>query len=123
MSVKRSLQDQILYTNQAPFRILNAIKSGTRLNEQQLQAAGLRLHNAGHQTMLVQMNLLNSLERQTGMLDPALILKRGFSITLIQGKAIHDAQELETSAMIETILFKGRVISRIEDIYRENNNE
>ena len=45
--------------------------------------------------------------------DPALMLKRGYSITRINGKAVRDASQLKTGDEIETQLEKGTVKSKV----------
>lgn len=44
--------------------------------------------------------------------NPENVLKRGFSITKFKNKILKDSREVEKSAMIETILYKGKLISR-----------
>ena len=47
-------------------------------------------------------------------LDPALLLKRGYSITLKDGKALRDPQALQQGDLIETRLEKGAVYSIVK---------
>lgn len=47
-------------------------------------------------------------------LDPAVMLKRGFSMTLLNGKLVRDASMLQPGQEIETILEKGRVRSQVK---------
>jgi len=47
-------------------------------------------------------------------LDPALLLKRGYSITLKDGKALRDPQALQQGDLIETRLEKGTVYSIVK---------
>ena len=54
---------------------------------------------------------LEIIEEKTRMLDPTLLLKRGYSITLHNGKAVKDAQSLKPGDEIETRLEKGSLIS------------
>lgn len=51
------------------------------------------------------------LEERIKALDPQNILKRGYSITLHQGKAVRDASALETGDEIETKVYKGSIKS------------
>jgi exodeoxyribonuclease VII large subunit len=59
-------------------------------------------------------NKLLWLERTKQLVDPSSILKRGFSITLHQGKAIKDASVLENGEQLETVLYKGKVKSIVK---------
>lgn len=57
---------------------------------------------------------LNNLEKMCQLLHPENVLKRGFSITLKNGKAIKDSTEVEKGAEIETILENGKLTSIIK---------
>lgn len=55
-------------------------------------------------------------EKQLRMLDPAEILKRGYSYTLHQGKIITDTTSLKEGEEITTVLYKGEIISTINTL-------
>ena len=57
---------------------------------------------------------LEMLEEKTKVLDPALLLKRGYSITLFKGKAVRDAQALHEGDEIETRLANGTIVSKVK---------
>lgn len=57
---------------------------------------------------------LQLIEEKAKSLDPALMLSRGYSITLKDGKAVRDAQQLQTGDEIETRLEKGTIKSIIK---------
>ena len=46
--------------------------------------------------------------------DPARLLKRGYSITLKDGRAVRSSAELNDGDLIETRLGKGRITSKVE---------
>ena len=56
---------------------------------------------------------LSTIEEKVHSLDPALLLKRGYSITLFHGKAVRDPQDLKAGDEIETRLEKGTVVSKV----------
>ena len=104
--------------------VLDAVEGAqeriTRAAQQQLAAVGYQLTaleqriplllerrftNALHQLQLIE-------ERVKG-LDPRLLLKRGYSITLHQGKVVRDPKSLQAGDEIETRLEKGRIHSII----------
>ena len=43
------------------------------------------------------------------MLDPQLLLRRGYSITLKDGRAVRDPQQLSKGDILETRLEKGTI--------------
>lgn len=57
---------------------------------------------------------LEMVEQHTALLDPALLLRRGYSITLFHGKAVRDPQQLKAGDEIETRVEKGVIMSRVE---------
>lgn len=56
---------------------------------------------------------LTALERQVRALDPANVLKRGYSITRKEGKAIRFASEVKKGDRLETELWKGMITSTV----------
>ena len=56
------------------------------------------------------------IEERTKALDPALLLKRGYSITLHQGKVVRDPAQLKVGDEIETRVEKGTIKSKVEEI-------
>ncbi|MEO6000111.1 MAG: exodeoxyribonuclease VII large subunit [Chitinophagaceae bacterium] len=60
-----------------------------------------------------ELNELNSLERTINNLSPDNVLKRGFSITMLNGKAITSYKEVKQGDIIETKVFKGLLQSSI----------
>ena len=46
--------------------------------------------------------------------DPQLLLKRGYSITLMNGRAIRDPKELKVGDEIETRVEKGTIRSVVK---------
>lgn len=61
--------------------------------------------------MLASKNLYN---------DPQHVLKRGYSITLFHGFPLKNAGEVKEGERISTVLFKGKVTSRIEGMEKED---
>lgn len=56
---------------------------------------------------------LASLEKMNDISSPEKILSRGFSITLHEGKALKDSKNTSKGDEITTILFKGKIKSKI----------
>jgi exodeoxyribonuclease VII large subunit len=55
--------------------------------------------------------LVNGLENSVRLLDPRNVLKRGFSITLVNGKAVTDESEVNSGEAITTLLYNGTIKS------------
>lgn len=58
-------------------------------------------------------NRLEQLQLRTDALDPQRLLKRGYSITLHNGKPVHDAAALKGGDIIETRVETGTITSRV----------
>jgi exodeoxyribonuclease VII large subunit len=56
------------------------------------------------------------MEEKVKFLDPIQVLKRGFSITRINGKVIDEHTKLELAAEIETQTIQGSIISTIKNL-------
>ena len=52
------------------------------------------------------------LETRTQLVDPATILKRGYSMTLLDGKALKEVRDVKPGMELETRLSRGTIISR-----------
>lgn len=88
-------------------------KSSLNGERQKLVSDERRLQTGTRQLLEKQEYLLRSLEKNKQLVDPSVILNRGFSITLKDGKAVKDAGELKEGQLLETILSKGKVRSVI----------
>ena len=117
-SITRSVQQklstlnaQLLTVSEAIPRLFSIVK--TR-HEARLDAFGQKI------PMLIERRLTNTchqleiLEEKVKNLDPQLLLKRGYSITLHNGKAVRDPRQLRQGDEIETRLEKGTLKSIIK---------
>ena len=117
-SITRSVQQklstlnaQLLTVSEAIPRLFSIVK--TR-HEARLDAFGQKI------PMLIERRLTNTchqleiLEEKVKSLDPQLLLKRGYSITLHNGKAVRDPRQLRQGDEIETRLEKGTIKSIIK---------
>jgi exodeoxyribonuclease VII large subunit len=60
--------------------------------------------------------LLENLAKQVSILDPVNILKRGFSITMNNGKAVKSIADVKTGDKLSTLLADGRIDSTVNDL-------
>ena len=73
-----------------------------------------RLPIAIERRMTAQKHLLEQIALKLQGFDPKLLLSRGYSITLYQGKALRDATQLKPGDEIETIVEKGTIKSMVK---------
>lgn len=55
---------------------------------------------------------LTLIEEKLRLLSPENTLRRGYSITRVDGKAVRDAAAIPDGATVETTLFNGKIISK-----------
>jgi len=66
---------------------------------------------------------LENQERNLSLLDPLQVLKRGYSITLLNGKALTHATDIKAGDQIKTILAFGEIESDITFVYNNKTDE
>ena len=64
--------------------------------------------------VMTEKHRLQLIEEKAKSLDPTLLLSRGYSITLKDGKTVRDAQQLQTGDDIETRLANGTIHSTVK---------
>lgn len=67
-----------------------------------------------NQLIIIKNKELDSLEEKIKLLHPEQVLKRGYSITRLNGKALTDASVVQAGDTLTTILYHGEIKSRIE---------
>jgi exodeoxyribonuclease VII large subunit len=58
-------------------------------------------------------------EQAVRLLDPVNVLKRGYSITYLEGRSLKEARGVEKGDVLTTKLNKGLITSRVEDLRDE----
>lgn len=100
-------------------KLISAIKSYTdkKMNRLLSYEKDLRFHV--RQILSRGNSRLEKVEQAVRLLDPANVLKRGYSITYLQGKSLRDIDALEKGDVLTTKLNKGLITSRVEDLRDE----
>lgn len=86
----------------------------------QLSEARLSLMSKQMQLSISTANLINSEQHKLGLLQqriadasPEKLLKRGYSITLVNGKVVKSASQLKTNDILTTLLQHGEIKSKV----------
>jgi exodeoxyribonuclease VII large subunit len=66
---------------------------------------------------------LTSVEKLVGLMDPIHVLRRGYTITLLNGKAIQTASSLSNGDEVVTLMKDGEIRSTITSIQKVDPNE
>lgn len=91
-----------------------------------LKAANEQLNNQ-HQHMQKEVNLLLkdqnnrllNITTQIRLIHPENVLKRGYSISYFNGKAIKSAEEVNKGDQIRTMLYDGEIVGTVQDIIKK----
>ncbi|MCX6304781.1 MAG: exodeoxyribonuclease VII large subunit [Bacteroidetes bacterium] len=71
----------------------------------------------------VQLKDITNVERNIKLLDPANILKRGYSITLVNGKTLKTVGDAGEGTILQTILADGNIFSTAQSVNKTKNND
>jgi exodeoxyribonuclease VII large subunit len=74
------------------------------------------IKNSVDQFLLKHNNTLHQFQTKIELLHPENILKRGYSITMKNGKAIRSVEEVDEGDVITTKLFQGKIESKVNQI-------
>ncbi len=81
--------------------------------KREIQRLELRLQSGTLHFFQSNREKINTFERTIGHLDPLLVLKRGFSISIHKGKALKTNDFIKDGDTLTTILYKGKISSKI----------
>lgn len=62
---------------------------------------------------------LDGMEKNVNALNPKEVMRRGYSITLHEGRAVKDLSRLRAGDTLKTLVFGGAVISTVQTIRKE----
>jgi exodeoxyribonuclease VII large subunit len=119
------VQQQLMQANLKVERQSSALKQATRgvlLEEQQRNTLlSTRLTMKANTLMEQEQLRWRLLEQSILGFSPEAMLKKGFSLTVFQGKALRSIEELPVDALIETRLADGCLISKLQS--KQTNHE
>lgn len=95
-------------------RLLMKLKETMKQTNFHLSTLQSRILPTLQNRLSIEQHRLEFLEQRARLLDPSLPLKRGYSITLCNGKTVRNAKDLKIGDTIITRLEKGEVESRVE---------
>ena len=103
-------------------RIIATVRQSLITYQSKISAFEERLPILLDRRLMTEKHRLQLIEEKAKSLDPALLLRRGFSITLKDGHALRDASALRPGDEIETRLANGTVKSKVIPDYPEKPN-
>ncbi|KYG74383.1 exodeoxyribonuclease VII large subunit [Roseivirga ehrenbergii] len=118
-SMKAIMHQSENILDQKQLRLNYAVQNLFRVENKKVDNFELPLAKAKNQRLKEAEKKLDGLEKQLKLLDPASVLNRGYSITLINGKPISSVQEVKTGEELETITAKHRIKSTVKSANNE----
>lgn len=94
-------------------RSVNAVQKQLEHERHRQQLLEQRLPLTMQHILQTERHRIEMLSQRAASLDPQLVLKRGYSMTMSGGHVVTDASELIDGEMIETRLANGTIISRV----------
>ena len=94
-----------------------------RTKNEFLEQAALRIPLQARGMLKKHQTELSAVEKNVFNLSPENVLKRGYSITLLNGKAMKDAAETKPGDVIRTVLLHGAIESEVKKTDKPENNE
>ena len=110
-SVVKTRQEAKLESIQS--RMLSNIQQKIVGHQSRLEGFEQRIPILLERKLLTEHHRLEMVTEKVKSLDPILLLQRGYSITLKDGKAVRDAAMLKENDIIETRLSKGTIRSKV----------
>ena len=109
--VKTQLQEQEFYFSKIHQQLMMIIGRYNHQKEKELQNLSQRIQHAAVQFLLKQQNALHQSQTKIELLHPENILRRGYSITMKNGRPIRSADEVTAGETITTKLLHGEIES------------
>jgi exodeoxyribonuclease VII large subunit len=125
MKLFRSVTDNILISNNNEIKTskINIVKGATAFcNVKKIVLTQLKekLHV---QSLLMTKNALteiNGIEKNVDNMNPANVLKRGYSITLLNGKSVTDISQVKDGDVLNTLVHEGNIVSTVNSTHKNN---
>ncbi len=119
LKIKIAMKD-ILQSNAAKLELRKEQISGANKNlilvqNQKLIESKIRLESVSKNNLKSQNELLISIEKQTQLLSPANVLKRGFAILRQNGKSLKSIKDVNPTLDLVSELSDGQIISTIKN--------
>jgi len=113
-SVKRIVQSRSTMLERYWGDLGHLTRGTLQRKSDQLQQVRLLLEKGTDNIFTRKKDHLTLLETRTALVNPDNILKRGYSMTLLDGKAIRKVQQVKSGDLLETRLYDGIIISKAE---------
>jgi exodeoxyribonuclease VII large subunit len=112
--VGRVVQDQKARLERLGRDLAHLARNSLRRRQEALEQASARIRRATATCLVRQRDRLSLLETRRDLIDPEHVLKRGYSITLLEGKALTGIEGIGEGDRLETRLHRGSIFSTVQ---------
>ncbi|MDR0726158.1 MAG: exodeoxyribonuclease VII large subunit [Prevotellaceae bacterium] len=124
----RSVTDNILISNNNEIKTskLHIVKSVAAFcNVKKIMVSQLKEKLQAQSLLKTKSALMeiNSIEKNVDNMSPANVLKRGYSITLLDGKSVTNISQVKNGDVLNTLVHEGNIVSTVNSIHKNINNE
>jgi exodeoxyribonuclease VII large subunit len=116
---KRNFENQRI--NQLQLNIVKHLKVNFNVNQNQVRDTQTFMMQQLPKFFIKTEQTILNLEKNVKLMDPTLLLKRGYSLSLFQGKTINAKNPVKSGDIIETVTFENRILSEVKEIKKEDN--
>lgn len=116
LAVQQRLETEKLRLQQLEQSAKNVFSLRKISEENKLKNYFLQLQNLSERQIIIERNKLELLEHRANLLDPINILKRGYSMTLRNGKVVRDATSLNDGDDITVMFADGSVSATVNGL-------
>jgi exodeoxyribonuclease VII large subunit len=85
-----------------------------------IQQCALSLRKDMASRMRNENNVISNLERSVLNMSPENVLKRGYSVTMVNGKAVKHYNEIKAGDILNTILLDGSIASEVKSVKKQD---
>ena len=118
--VKRIVQVQTARLERFSSNLEHLSGSFLHRKTEHLKQVSMLLHREINSYMTRKKDQLTLLETRIELVNPENILKRGYSITLLEGKALSGIKNVKPGDLLETRVYNGRILSKVEKTTGKN---
>jgi exodeoxyribonuclease VII large subunit len=113
-SVRNRVQSDLSRLERYREGMMHLSRSFLEKQSEQLRQSELRLRRELTNQLERKGDYLALLKKRVELVDPRNILKRGYSMTLLEGKLVSSIKNIKPGSLLETRLYKGSIISKVE---------
>lgn len=109
-----TLKEQDLFFSQIGNMMRLSFEKWNTKKWKELEQFMLRIKQDNSKFIVNEFNSLLQMETKVELLHPENVMKRGYSITYLNGKALKESSEITGNSEIVTQLYKGKLISTVK---------